>query len=116
MYETSAEITAGVEERDRACDRTLKRSLFRSGHSPIRFVADPSVGVVDAGGSELAAPNRRVIGSFDAESLEVTYNLSMLILIHILKHCHLSCRMQSFPYVVHWCASYLFGRKICHEP
>ena len=29
-------IIAGVEEKDRAFDRTLTRSLSRSGHSPAR--------------------------------------------------------------------------------
>lgn len=93
MYEANAGIIAGVEEKDRACGRTLKRSLSRSDRSPIRFVADRTVEIVDAGRLMAAVSFRRVTGSLDAESLEVTYSPWKRILVRILIRCQLSCRM-----------------------
>lgn len=44
-------IIVGVEEKDRACGRTLEQSLCRSDHSPVRFEAGHCVALALEDGS-----------------------------------------------------------------
>jgi hypothetical protein len=95
MQEANGEIIAGVEEKDRAFGRTLKRSQSQFDHSPVHFDADRLDGLAAAaaaGASLAVGPCRRGKWSLCAESLVVMYSPLKLIRDRNLIRCHLSFR------------------------
>jgi hypothetical protein len=92
VQEANGEIIVGVEERDRAFGRTLRRSQSQSGHSPVRSVADRPGGLAVAEASLAVGPCRRGKLSLDVESLVVMCNPWKLIRVRSLIRCHSNFR------------------------
>lgn len=107
-------ITAGVEEKDKAIGRTLRRSQCRSGHSPSNAAdGDQTAGLV-------AVEESRLDRSFHHESwirvLVAMCSQSTLILARSLTCCQWSFRRRSCRRGPCHCSPGWSGRRRCHVP
>jgi hypothetical protein len=90
--EAKRRIIVGVEEKDRAFGRTLRRSRSQSDRSPFHFVADLNGGRAAAVADSLAVGScHRAKWSLYAGSSVVMYNPLMPIRGHSPIRCHSSC-------------------------